>query len=333
MELAQAQRMEAIGQLAAGIAHEINTPTQYIGDNTRFLQDAFGEINPLLDAFDRLLQAAQTDSVTDDLIEEAEAKLRGADLGYLTREIPQAIQQSLEGVEHVANIVGAMKEFSHPNNGQKQAVDLNHVIEGAITLCCSEWKYVAELVTDFDPELPRGLLSADRRQPRGDEPRGQRRPGHRRGHAATAPTARESSRSARATTSPTRKSAWKTRAWAFPRKSAPASSTCSSPPRRSAKGPARAWPWSTRSWSRNTAERSALKPRSAGEPPSSSGCRSTDNPNSAPPRPNSRRASSPCDERPLLFTDCQRTNVAMKMGGMGKRSLPVQRLMRFPAHG
>ena len=92
--------------------------------------------------------------MTDDLIAEAEAKLRGADLGYLTREIPQAIQQSLEGVEHVANIVGAMKEFSHPNNGHKQAVDLNHVIEGAITLCCSEWKYVAEVVTDFDSELP-----------------------------------------------------------------------------------------------------------------------------------------------------------------------------------
>ena len=154
VELAQAQRMEAIGQLAAGIAHEINTPTQYIGDNARFLQDAFGEINPLLDTFERLLEAARTDSLTDDVIEEAEAKLRGADLGYLTREIPQAIQQSLEGVEHVSNIVGAMNEFSHPNNGQKQAVDLNHVIEGAVTLCCSEWKHVAEVVTDFDPDLP-----------------------------------------------------------------------------------------------------------------------------------------------------------------------------------
>jgi signal transduction histidine kinase len=153
-ELAQAQRMEAIGQLAAGIAHEINTPTQYIGDNARFLQDAFSDINPLLDAFHNLLQAARNDSLTDDLIAEAEAKLRGADLGYLTREIPQAIQQSLEGVEHVANIVGAMKEFSHPGGGRKQAIDLSHLIEGALTLCRNEWKYLADLVTDFDPELP-----------------------------------------------------------------------------------------------------------------------------------------------------------------------------------
>lgn len=152
--LAQAQRMEAIGQLATGIAHEINTPTQYIGDNARFLQDAFSEINPLLDTLQSLLRAAKTYTLTDEMIREAEAKFRHADLGYLTREIPQAIQQSLEGVQHVADIIGAMKEFSHPSSGRKQPVDLNHLIEGVITLCCSEWKYVADIVTDLDPELP-----------------------------------------------------------------------------------------------------------------------------------------------------------------------------------
>ncbi len=146
--------MQAIGQLAAGIAHEINTPTQYIGDNARFLQDAFNDVGGLLDSFGELLQAARSDSLSDNLLREMEAKFRAADLSYLAREIPQAIQQSLEGVEHVASIVGAMKEFSHPGNGGKQAVDLNHVISGAVTLCHSEWKYVAEVVTDFDPELP-----------------------------------------------------------------------------------------------------------------------------------------------------------------------------------
>ncbi len=153
-ELAQAQRMQAIGQLASGIAHEINTPTQYIGDNARFLQGAFANVGSLLDDFDRLLQAAWADGVTDEMLKEMEAKVRRADLGYLTHEIPQAIQQSLEGVEHVANIVGAMKEFSCPGNGEQQKVDLNHVIKGAVTLCQSEWRYVADLVTDFDPELP-----------------------------------------------------------------------------------------------------------------------------------------------------------------------------------
>jgi signal transduction histidine kinase len=153
-ELAQAQRMQAIGQLAAGIAHEINTPNQYIGNNARFLQVAFAEITGLLDAFDRLLRAARNDSVTDELMKEMEEKLQGADLDYLTREIPQAIQQSLEGVEHVANIVGAMKEFSHPSSGQKQEADLNRVIEGTLTLCRCEWNHLADVVADFDPQLP-----------------------------------------------------------------------------------------------------------------------------------------------------------------------------------
>jgi signal transduction histidine kinase len=153
-ELARAQRMQAIGQLAAGIAHEINTPTQYIGDNARFLQNAFADVGGLLDSFGRLLEAARSDSVSNDMLEEMETKFHQSDLGYLRSEIPQAIQQSLEGVEQVARIVGAMKDFSYPGNGGKQAVDLNHVIAGAVTLCHSEWKYVAEVVTDFDPELP-----------------------------------------------------------------------------------------------------------------------------------------------------------------------------------
>ncbi len=152
-ELAQGQKMKAIGQLAAGIAHEINTPTQYIGDNTRFLQDAFAHISTLLDAYDRLLQAAQKDAVTDQLLNEVETRLRSTDLGYLGAEIPQAIQQSLEGLQHVSSIVGAINEFSHPGAGRKQAIDFNRAVEAAITLCCNEWKYVAEVVTDFDPQM------------------------------------------------------------------------------------------------------------------------------------------------------------------------------------
>jgi signal transduction histidine kinase len=153
-ELAQAEKLKAIGQLAAGIAHEINTPTQYIGDNTRFLQDAFRDISSLLGVYDRLLHAAQKDEVTDEMIHEVESRLLRADLDYLTTEIPQAIEQSLEGVDHVTKIVSAMKEYSHPDSHRKQPVDLNHTIEHSLTLCRNEWKYVAEIVEDFDPNLP-----------------------------------------------------------------------------------------------------------------------------------------------------------------------------------
>lgn len=153
-ELAQAQRLEAIGRLAAGIAHEINTPTQYVGDNIRFLQDAFGDMEPLLAQLQQLVNAAEQGAVPDDLLRQMQTALQTADLEYLREEIPNAVQQSLEGVERVAEIVRAMKEFAHPGTAQKQRIDLNQAIASTLTVCRNEWKYVAGVVTDFDTDLP-----------------------------------------------------------------------------------------------------------------------------------------------------------------------------------
>jgi PAS domain S-box-containing protein len=152
--LAQAQKLESIGQLAAGIAHEINTPTQYIGDNTRFLQDVFGDLDGLLERYATLLQATKAGMVTETLLQEIETAETSIDVAYLRQEIPQAIQQSLEGVECVATIVRAMKDFSHPGGAEKTAIDLNKAIESTITVARNEWKYVADMVTDLDPTLP-----------------------------------------------------------------------------------------------------------------------------------------------------------------------------------
>lgn len=153
-ELLQARKLRAIGQLAAGIAHEINTPTQYIGDNTRFLRDAFKELGELLDAYGDLLSAADEGRPTSDAVKHVKDKLASADFNYLAKEIPQAVQQSLEGLDQVANIVSAMREFSYPDGGRMQAVDLNHTIEGAVALCRSEWKQVADITLDLDYSLP-----------------------------------------------------------------------------------------------------------------------------------------------------------------------------------
>jgi len=149
-ELHLAHKLEAIGRLAAGIAHEINTPIQYIGDNTRFLSDTWQEQSKILAVLESLLRSPSAETPKSD---ELSALVEKADLPYLATEIPKAIQETLAGVERVANIVRAMKEFSHPGTGERTPVDLNKAIENTITVARNEWKYVADVVTEFDPQL------------------------------------------------------------------------------------------------------------------------------------------------------------------------------------
>lgn len=146
-QLKQAQKLESIGQLAAGVAHEINTPIQYIGDNATFLSESFQELNQVLVAY----REARGDP---DALKAAEELAQRSDLDFLLKEIPNALNQSLDGVRHVARIVKAMKEFAHPGTVEKTPVDLNRTIETVIAVARNEWKYVAEVVTQFDPNLP-----------------------------------------------------------------------------------------------------------------------------------------------------------------------------------
>lgn len=146
-QLAQSQKLESIGQLAAGVAHEINTPIQYIGDNTNFLEGAFRDVSKVLS----LYRAAESDPPR---LSEARSAIELADLDYLLEEVPRAIKQTLDGVGHVARIVRAMKEFAHPGSEEKRPVDLNHALETVVAVARNEWKYVADVVSHLDPELP-----------------------------------------------------------------------------------------------------------------------------------------------------------------------------------
>ncbi len=153
-QLAHAQKLESIGQLAAGIAHEINTPTQYVGDNIAFFSDAFKDIRKVVDRFRGALNAVKDGILDEQVIAEIEEEIDGADFDYLADEIPKAIAQAQEGIERITKIVRAMKEFSHPGGEDKVASDINKLIQNTITVARNEWKYVAEVVMDFDIELP-----------------------------------------------------------------------------------------------------------------------------------------------------------------------------------
>ena len=153
-QLVQSQKLESIGQLAAGIAHEINTPSQYVGDNTRFLESAFESLEKVHLLYDRLIEGLRGGEGVDDLIRAIGEAREEMDFDFLRREIPGAIRQSLEGIDRITMIVRSMKEFSHPGTDEKTGININKAIENTIAVARNEWKYVANVSMDFDRSLP-----------------------------------------------------------------------------------------------------------------------------------------------------------------------------------
>ncbi|MFW5489190.1 MAG: PAS domain-containing sensor histidine kinase [Desulfovibrio sp.] len=132
--LLHAQKLESIGQLAAGIAHEINTPMQYVDGNLQFLKTVH-------ETFDKIF--GSSDELKDN-----------ETLAFYRKETPKALEQAMEGVERVTTIVKAMKRFSHPGTEDKIPTDINKAVENTVTIARNEWKYTAEMVMDLAPDLP-----------------------------------------------------------------------------------------------------------------------------------------------------------------------------------
>ncbi|NMB59081.1 MAG: PAS domain S-box protein [Chloroflexi bacterium] len=152
-QTALSQKMEAIGQMAAGIAHEINTPIQYVGDNLRFLQKTITLFEEVLNAYENVVPAGGGPVQKEKLEQLENIKNRNRITHYLG-ESTVAVNESLEGVERVRKIVMAMREFSHPSEREKKLADINHGIETTVAISRNEWKYSAELETNLDSQLP-----------------------------------------------------------------------------------------------------------------------------------------------------------------------------------
>jgi PAS domain S-box-containing protein len=153
LEASHDQKLESLGRLSAGLAHEINTPIQFVGDNTRFLADAYRDMLELLLVYRECMAPALGELRWSERTERARQAEAKADIEYLAAEIPAAVGQSLEGVERVASLVRAMKSFSYKDSSEQAYADLNEAIRTTLTVARNEVKYVADVVLDLG-ELP-----------------------------------------------------------------------------------------------------------------------------------------------------------------------------------
>lgn len=160
-QLLQGKKLESVGRLAAGIAHEINTPIQFIGDNINFLKEAFVDVAHLLETINLQMAAVARGESFEQACHCVGEKMVELDWDYLAEEIPAAIDQSRDGVKRISSIVQAMKEFSHPSSKEMAASDLNRIIQTTITVASNEWKYWANMETELDPDLEQVMCLSD----------------------------------------------------------------------------------------------------------------------------------------------------------------------------
>jgi signal transduction histidine kinase len=164
LQLQHAQRLESVGTLAAGIAHEINTPMQFVSDNLRFVRESMTPLTGLLALMPEVVKAGDTGRIRPALAKRLAAAASGVDVDFLAAELPTALAETQEGVTRVTSIVRAMKDFSHPGSGGRAPADLNRAIETTVAVARNEYRYYADLETDLEDLPPVDCYVADLNQ-------------------------------------------------------------------------------------------------------------------------------------------------------------------------
>ena len=153
-KLSQSSKLEAIGQMAAGIAHEINTPTQLVGSNLRYIRQQLADILNLIETVSEVNNNVKQGTATPEMGYALQKAAEAAHVDFFRKEAPKAISDSLEGIDRISHIVSAMRYFSHPATDMKVKGDVNQIIQNALSLSRNEWKNVAEVETDLDEDIP-----------------------------------------------------------------------------------------------------------------------------------------------------------------------------------
>jgi signal transduction histidine kinase len=153
LELRAAQKLEALGRIASGVAHEINTPIQFVGDSVRFVQAGVEDVLSLC-KLNVEVRGAGDDATRHRAIAAADLAEQEADLPYLLENLPQALSRAADGIDRVALIVRSMKQFAHRESSGRTETDLNQAIEATLAISRHEYKLVADIETELG-DLPR----------------------------------------------------------------------------------------------------------------------------------------------------------------------------------
>lgn len=149
VELRHAQKLESVGRLASGIAHEVNTPIQFVSDNVFFLRSAGQVLSQALIQTQAMITHARDRKLSADELAALEAMGHQEDLAYLQEEMPRAFEQTAEGLARVTEIVRAMREFAHPDTAEKTDADINRALVTTLAVARHEYRHVADIETSF----------------------------------------------------------------------------------------------------------------------------------------------------------------------------------------